>query len=422
MGKKVTVLIALVACLTMVMPLAAGGSKDSGKAGATVLTLGSWRADDVNGWNALLAEYKKISGVEIQFKPTNPPDYNATIRLQLESGTAPDLLFARSYDTGIDLYKNGYFADVSAIKGLKENFTEGNRAPWVTADGTSFGIPLFAVVQSVFYNKDIFAAQGISIPKTWEDFIAACEKLQKAGITPIANGLADEWDINECFMMGILPAFTGGYQGRLAYESGKTKFNDAKMVSAFKAMGDVAKYCPNGFEALSYNDSIALFGIGQAAMYADGSWSLDSFKDSPFNWGNFAFPAPAGSKPAICFHADAGLAMNAQTKHPAEAKAFLEWLCTPEGATVAAKYLPNGFYPMINANIKIADSHSAELYGLIQGKDQDVRFVWPLLMSAEPSGYVLMNQGVIKVMKGQITAKQAADDLATGLAKWYKPN
>lgn len=103
MGKKVTVLIALAVCLTMVMPLAAGGSKDSAKS-KTVLTLGSWRADDVTGWNALLAEYKKVSGVEIQFKPTNPPDYNATIRLQLESGTAPDLLFARSYDTGLDLF------------------------------------------------------------------------------------------------------------------------------------------------------------------------------------------------------------------------------------------------------------------------------------------------------------------------------
>jgi len=113
--------------------------------------------------------------------------------------------------------------------------------------------------------------------------------------------------------------------------------------------------------------------------------------------------------------------MNAKTKYPAEAKAFLEWLCTAEGATIAAKYLPNGFYPMINANIKIVDAHSAELYALIQGKDQDVRFTWPRLMSGDPSGYVLLNQGVISAMKGQISAQKAADDFAAGLAKWYKP-
>jgi raffinose/stachyose/melibiose transport system substrate-binding protein len=113
--------------------------------------------------------------------------------------------------------------------------------------------------------------------------------------------------------------------------------------------------------------------------------------------------------------------MNTKTKHPAEAKAFLEWLCTTEGATIAAKYLPNGFYPMIDASLKITDPHSAELYALISGKDQDVRFCWPRLMSGDPSGYVLMNQGVIAVMKGQISAQQAADDFAAGLAKWYKP-
>ncbi len=421
MGKKMCVLTALVMCLVLAMPLAAGGNKDSGKAGNAVLTMGSWRADDVTGWTNLLAEYRKKTGVEIQFKPVNPPDYNATLRLQLESGTGPDLMFARSYDTGNELFKLGHFADVSALKGLKENFTEGNRSPWMTKDGKSFAIPLFAVVQSVYYNKDIFDKLGLKIPATWEDFLAACDTIQKAGYTPVANGLAEEWDINECFMMGILPAFTGGRDGRLAYEAGKTPFNDPKMVKAFQAMADVAKYAPRGFEALTYNDSNALFATGKAAMYADGSWTLDTFKDVPFKWGNFAFPAPKGSKPAITFHADAGLTMNAKTKYPAEAKAFLEWLCTAEGATIAAKYLPNGFYPMINANIKIVDAHSAELYALIQGKDQDVRFTWPRLMSGDPSGYVLLNQGVISAMKGQITAQKAADDFAAGLAKWYKP-
>ena len=47
------------------------------KAEKIVLTMGSWRADDVEAWTKLLAEYEKISGVLIQFKPTNPPDNNA---------------------------------------------------------------------------------------------------------------------------------------------------------------------------------------------------------------------------------------------------------------------------------------------------------------------------------------------------------
>ena len=113
--------------------------------------------------------------------------------------------------------------------------------------------------------------------------------------------------------------------------------------------------------------------------------------------------------------------MNANGKHTVEARAFLEWLCKPEGVAVVAKYLPNGFYPMFKGNIAIENAQSAELYALTKDKGQDVRFVWPKLMNGTPSGYNLLNEGVIAVMKGQKTPKEAADALAEGLAQWYKP-
>ena len=77
------------------------------------LTMGSWRTDDVAQITALLKEYKKVKpNVTIEFKPTLNVDYNATLRLQLESGTGPDLMYARSYATGAQLLADGYFADV----------------------------------------------------------------------------------------------------------------------------------------------------------------------------------------------------------------------------------------------------------------------------------------------------------------------
>lgn len=400
-----------------------GCNRSGGTGGKEVnLIMGSWRTDDVVQITALLNEYKKVKpNVNIEFKPTLNVDYNATLRLQLESGTGPDLMYSRSYATGAKYFTDGYFADVSDIPGLKENFTAGNRAPWATADGQSFAVPFNAIVQVIYYNKDIFKNAGVSVPETWEDFLKTCETLKKLGVTPLANGLADEWDINECFMMGLLPGFVGGAEGRAAYESGQKPLNDSDMTAAFQAMGDVAQYCPEGFAALTYNDSIALFATGQAAMWVDGSWTAGSFADVSFDWGTFAPPAPAGKKAAICFHPDTGMAYNKASKHVQECRDFLAWLCTVEGATVSAKFMPTGFFPMINASIKIEDPHANEILSLTQGKLQDARFVWARFMDAEPSGYVLMNQGVIAVMKGEKSAAQAADELAAGLAKWYKP-
>ncbi len=423
--KKNLVILAALALLSNSVLVFAGGGTESAAGGAkepVKLVMGSWRADDVEQMKGLLAEYSKTHpNVIIEFKPTNPPDYNATLRLQLTSGTGPDLMYARSYATGLQLFNDGFFADVSSIPGLKENFTEGARSPWMTADGKSFAIPFVAVSHGVYYNKDIFNKLGISIPETWEDFLKVCDKIKAAGITPVANSLGDEWDIAEVVFMSIAPNFIGGREGRLAYESGKRPWNDANMVATFQAMKDLVPYLPAGFEALTYNDSNALFATGKAAMYFDGSWTLGTFKDVPFQWGVFAPPPPKGKAPQICFHADAGIAMNTKTKYPKEASEFLAWIASKDGATIAAKYLPTGFYPMINAKITIADPHANEMLALNQGRGLDVRLAWPRLMEGEPSGYNLIMYGSIQVMKGIKTPQQAADDLAAGLAKWFKP-
>lgn len=376
---------------------------------AVELTMGSWRTDDVAQMNALLAEYKKIApNVTIVFQPTNPPDYNATLRLQLDSGTGPDLMYARSYATGQELFNAGYFADCSNIPGLMDNFSASNLAPWQMPDGKMFAVPFAAVSHAVYYNKDIFAAEGLSVPTTWDEFIKVCTALKDKGITPLANGVADEWDILECFFLGMLPNYIGGASQRVQYESGAKKVNDENFVNAYTDMAQVAPYLPSGFEAVTYNDSQVLFNTGAAAMFMDGSWTTGVYADAPFNWGLFAIPARNAADTIICFHPDMAIAMNANTKHPEEAAAFLAWLCTQEGVTTASKSLPLGFFPMIDFPIQLDDVHANEFLGLNAGKETDARFVWPALMDL----YSPMNQAVIGVLKGSMTPQEAADSIA----------
>lgn len=405
MKKKM--LFVLLCLLIVLSPnlFAAGSNEAQGE--KIVLTMGSWRADDVEAMNNLLDAYKEVApNVEIEFKPTNPADYNATLRLQLESGTGPDLMYARSYAPGIELYEAGFFADCSDIEGLS-NFTQSNKAPWMAPDGKMFAVPFAAVSHGVYYNKDLFKKANISIPNTWEEFLLACDKLQKSGTTPIANGLADEWDIFETFFLGALPNYIGGAKERVKYEKGELKLNNEKFIKAFTAMRDVAKYCPRGFESVTYNDSQALFATGKAAMFIDGSWSVGIYSDVAFDWGIFAIPAPKGNKTAITFHPDMAITMNNASNHKEEAKAFLSWLCTVEGATTASKYLPAGFFPMIDAPIKIELKQANEFLTLNEGKETDARFVWPVLLEL----YSPIDQAVIKVMKNEITPTRAANDI-----------
>jgi raffinose/stachyose/melibiose transport system substrate-binding protein len=417
------IVTALAAVLICAAPSCTKKSESAGERKADApnakvsLTMGSWRADDVVQMNRLLAEYSKIKpNVEIKFQPTNPPDYNSTLRLQLEGGTGPDLMYARSYATGQELFAMGYFGDCTDIPGLTQNFTASNLAPWRTPNGKMFAVPFAAVSHGVYYNKTIFQKEGVSIPQTWEDFLAVCKTLSAKGYTPLANGVADEWDILECFFLGLVPNYIGGASSRVQYETGAKKLNDADFTAAFKAMADAAPYLPKGYESVTYNDSQALFNTQQAVMFMDGSWTAGVYADAGFEWGVFALPAPAGKKTAITFHPDMAITYNAHSKHVQEAKDFLAWLATKDGATIASAALPLGFFPMINFPIQLADPHANEFLALNAGKETDARFVWPQFMSL----YAPMNQALIRVIKGELTPQAAADLMETEAAKLRK--
>ncbi|MFZ4618359.1 MAG: ABC transporter substrate-binding protein, partial [Rectinemataceae bacterium] len=249
---RISRIIVMMLALLVAMPmLATAADKVS-------LTFGSWRTDDVEKVNAIIAIFNQTNpDIEITFDPTNPPDYNATLRLQLENGTGPDIYYARSYDTGRELFKAGYMLDLSKESFLTK-FEKVNIGPWTTLDGKVFGLPLAAVSHGIYYNQKIFKDNGIAVPATWEDLLSAAKKLKAKGITPFANGLKDEWDVCEVVWMNLAPSFVGA-DGRVAYETGKRPFNDAAMVSAFKAVGDLGPYLPNGFQGVDYNAMHALF-------------------------------------------------------------------------------------------------------------------------------------------------------------------
>ena len=418
------VLFLLLIVLTTAGLCFAGGAQESAAAdGAATLTMGSWRTDDVQQMKAVLKEFtKQHPDIVVEFQPTNPPDYNATLRLQLESGTGPDVMYARSFATGEQLFKDGYFTDVTALDGLKTNYNEGTRAPWTAEDGRAFAIPFVAVSHGIYYNKDIFKKLNISKPGDWDEFLDVCQTLKDAGYIPVANSLGDEWDIAEVVFMNIAPNFIGGYEGRLAYDSGEKKFDGPEVVKLFEAMASLTPYLPEGFEALTYNDSSALFATGAAAMYFDGSWSIGLYNDVDFEWGILPPPPPAGvSMEHITFHADAGMAINTATEHKAEAETLLKWFGSKEGAEALAKYLPTGFFPMSNNSVTIEDEHANSFLKLNDGRGTDVRWPWPKLLAGEPSGYNLMMEGSIAVINGTMTPEEAAKNLRAGLAEWYSP-
>jgi len=239
-----------------------------------------------------------------------------------------------------------------------------------------------------------------------------CDALVAAGVTPLANGLASNWDILECVFLGMLPNYVGGAEERAKYESGEKALNDEAFVHAYTDFQTLTKYLPEGFESISNDDAIMYFATGRSAMVIDGSWSSGTSDEYGINWGAMAFPVPEGGYDAMCFHPDMAIAGNTATQYPDEVNAFLAWIATPEGAQIVADYLPAGFFPMIDAPITLKNERLTEILALNEGKELDARFVWPKLMAL----YNPMLEQLNALARGETTPQEAADAVAAAAA------
>jgi raffinose/stachyose/melibiose transport system substrate-binding protein len=388
------------------------------------LVMGSWRVDDVAQMEAILAAFHEANpNITITFDPTNPPDYNATLQSQFDTGTAPDLMYLRSFATGRGLYDQGFIADISDLPGLEENFSPESLSVWSTEDGVHYGVPFIAVSHGIYYNIDLFNELGIEIPETWEELLAAAQTLQDNGYDAFANAGGDPWTIAEIVFMNLAPNFIGGYEGRMAYLNGERCFNDEHAVAAFQAVADIAPYFPEDHMSLVYYDSQQIFLMGEAGMWMGGSWDIPVFEaEAPdFEWSVFAVPAPEGQEEEyVTFHLDAGMGMNVATEHPEEARLFLEWMTTPEFAALFGNALP-GFFPLNLQAPTLDNAHADAFLKLNEGRGQDVRWAWEGLLAGSPDGYTLMQDNAIAVLNGEETAQEAADALQAGLAEWFEP-
>lgn len=164
----------------------------------------------------------------------------------------------------------------------KSNFKEGVFSNF-TIDNKTYGIPFQVTNTCVFYNTEIFAQAGITeFPKTWDEMLAAVEKLKAIGVTPIALGNKEKWNAESVILSTLANRFTGTdwYQG-IRDKSG-AKFTDPEFVSALTALSDLAKAGAFNTDVNSIDGAQQrmMYMNGKAAMTIDGTWAVSDFDNN----------------------------------------------------------------------------------------------------------------------------------------------
>jgi len=173
------------AAIGVTVLVAACGSDDSGGGEGgdggplTVWTLENL-PDRVAAQEEIAAAFTESSGVEVELVAVDPNQFNQLLTSSAAAGELPDVIGALPL-AGVQLLATNELVDpevtASVVEGLgADTFSE--RALELTRNGdTQLAVPSDGWAQLLVYRKDLFDAQGLAAPDTYDSILAAAEAL-----------------------------------------------------------------------------------------------------------------------------------------------------------------------------------------------------------------------------------------------------
>jgi multiple sugar transport system substrate-binding protein/raffinose/stachyose/melibiose transport system substrate-binding protein len=289
--KKFTLIMV---CLVIAAFAFAGGDQEepmdaSGPSGE--INLFAWLPDApdvVENW--VTGFEAKYPGITVNAQMMVGQGLIENLEPRFASNNVPDIFSFELDPFSRTQVKAGHIADVGDTVAWA-NMVPAMQSSW-TYSGVKYGISGGVCTTLYFYNQDYFDKAGITEhPTNWDEFIAMCDKLKAAGITPLvwyagfpnmlSNGPLSWGFAND--IMTIEPDIID----TLATESYDFASNPGwlKMYEKMKQLEDKGFFL-DGFTSTDYQGGVDQFNSGDAAMILGGTWQAGLLIDkSDFNTG-----------------------------------------------------------------------------------------------------------------------------------------
>ncbi len=271
---------------------------------------------------------KALPNIDVEIEVLKETDYESTMKIRHQSGELPDLFPLQQ--KWLVSFKDALMPvdDTDAAK--VSLYAAENKV-----DNKILGIPYTRFGEVVYYHKSIFAEYGLTVPKTWDEFIKVCETIKEKGqYIPLVMGAKDSWvdyPFNE-FMPPIV-AKNGDYFSTMAtmdapFAKGQPIYDSYAMIQQLydaKVMGDD----PMG---IGFDQSKAVFAGKQGAMIAMGEWLLSdiatALNGDTSDISTFILPVRKTETEELITagSVEEFWCINAKAKHPEEAKALLNFM------------------------------------------------------------------------------------------------
>ncbi len=125
-------------------------------------------------------------------------------------------------------------------------------------------------------NPEVFRKAGAQYPRTWDEFFAVCEKIQKAGMIPVAFG-GQPWQ--EATVWESIVAGAGGtdFYIKTMVRADEQALASDTMVKVFEIFRKIKKCTDKNAPGRDWNLATAMVIKGEAGMQFMGDWAKGEF-------------------------------------------------------------------------------------------------------------------------------------------------
>jgi len=360
-SRHARALMAVVASAVVLAGCSAGdlGSSDKGSDGGGKVTL-SFLVD--NSDNSVkvgegLAKAFTAANPDITVKVESRPagaDGDNLVKTRLATGDMSDVFM---YNSGSLFQAINPKTNLVPLTGQKylDNIVP-SFFDTVSVGSTKYGVPFgTAMGGGVLYNKPIFDKLGLSVPKTWAEFMANNKKIKASGVPPVIQGYQTDTWTSQLFMLGDFHNVAAAEPDFAEqYTAGKKKYaTDPAALKSFERLQQVrdAGYMNKDFASTNLNEALKKVATGEGAQYPALTFTVSTIQantpNDVKNVGFFALPGDDAATNGLTTWYPAGVYIPTSTKDAklTAAKKFLGFIASPAGCEAqTAAVTPQGPY------------------------------------------------------------------------------
>jgi glucose/mannose transport system substrate-binding protein len=254
------------------------------------------------------------------------------LRARVTSGNAPTAVQMLGFDS-LDWAKEGSLADITPIatEGGWDAVVPEALQFFTVYDGKWISAPVnIHSTNWVWANKAILDELGIAVPTTWDELVAAMQKVKDSGKVAVAHG-GQPWQ--DATIFDAVAMSTGGpeFYKKAFIDLDVDTLGSDTMKEAFDRMTVIRGFVDDNFSGREWNLASAMVINGDAAFQFMGDWAKGEFLNAGKVPGQdflcFRFP---GTQDQVTFNSDVFVMFDQSGQISPEQEALAKAIMAPE--------------------------------------------------------------------------------------------